>query len=142
MSVLTTADNRAGIFRQSVESVLAQTFADFELLIVIDNSARETERVLREYRDPRIRLISAGRSLGVAESRDLGAAAARGEYLAALDGGDLARPTRLARQVAFLDSHPDTVLVASGNHDFELGRMRPGEATGSGPSWLIELLLL
>lgn len=142
MSVLTTADNRVGIVRQSIESVLAQTFADFELLVVIDDAAGETERVLREYRDPRIRPIRAGGSLRVGEGRNLGAAAARGEYLAALDCGDLARPTRLARQVAFLESHPETVLLASGHHHFEFGEVRPGRASEPGPSWLIELLLL
>jgi glycosyltransferase involved in cell wall biosynthesis len=100
---------------EAIESVLAQTFADFELLIVDDGSTDATPRVLAEYaaRDPRIHVVTQANA-GTTVSANRGLALARGEYVARLDSDDVSLPDRLAIEVAYLDRHPDVALVGGG----------------------------
>jgi hypothetical protein len=97
--------------RESLESVLAQTFADFELVVVDDGSSDGSREIVRSYRDPRIRLLENGRGLGLAPSLNRGIREARGELLARQDADDVSEPERLARQVAHLDAHPEVALL-------------------------------
>ena len=105
VSVVIPAYNRERYLADAVDSVLAQTFTDFELLIVDDGSRDRTVEIAKSYRDPRIRLVRHERNRGVAAARNTGVAEARGAYVAFLDSDDVAYPDRLARQVAFLDAH-------------------------------------
>ncbi len=143
VSVLTTTYNGARLISQTVDSVLGQTFGDFELIVVDDCSADDTRAVLAAYRDPRLRVVEAPRNLGVVGSRNLGFAQARGDLVAAIDHDDLCLPTRLARQVAYLDARPGVVLVGTDDWLCEDGVMRaagPGFATD--PAFMRWLLLL
>jgi glycosyltransferase involved in cell wall biosynthesis len=135
VSVIMTTYNGARLIGQSIDSLLAQTFRDFELIVVDDCSTDATPQVLRGYRDPRLRVVPTPRNLGVVGSRNFGFARAAGDYVATLDHDDLSRPTRLARQVDFLDRHPGVVLVGTGSHDYEHGTLRPvpGPPVGSPP---------
>ncbi len=99
---------------EAVESILAQTFTDFELLVYDDGSADETADVLERAagRDLRVQLFrEEPRGLTVWLRQGVGDA--RGEFIARMDGDDVAHPERLARQVAFLDAHPECVAVGS-----------------------------
>lgn len=109
VSVLTAARNRAAFLPATLESVLAQTFGDFEYLVVDDASTDESAALVADYarRDKRIRLIRNAHRLGAAGAFNIAVGEAQGDYLAMLDGDDLALPERLTRQVAFLDAHPD-----------------------------------
>jgi len=113
VTVLIPVYNRARFIGDAMDSILAQTLDDFELLLVDDGSSDGSQDRIRAYHDPRIRLIQNPRNLGIAGARNRGIEAARGEYLAFLDSDDRALPTRLAQQVAFLDSHPDFAAVGS-----------------------------
>lgn len=113
VSVVVPVFNRQDYIGSAIESVLAQSFADFELLVVDDGSTDRTPEIVQSYRDPRIRLISHPHNLGIPTSRNRGLESARGEYIATLDSDDWAHPQRLQRQVAFLDSHPEHALVGS-----------------------------
>jgi glycosyltransferase involved in cell wall biosynthesis len=108
-----TTFNGARSISDSIASVLAQTYRDFELVVVDDASTDETPRILAEIADPHVRLIRAERNLGVVGARNFGFEACRGEYVAAHDHDDISRPSRLAEQVALLDREPDVVLVAT-----------------------------
>ena len=103
--------NRAAYVGGAIESVLAQSFADFELLLIDDGSADESVAVIRRYADPRIRLVRNERNEGIPRTRSKGVELARGEYFAVLDSDDQAPPRRLERQVAFLDRRRDIAVV-------------------------------
>jgi glycosyltransferase involved in cell wall biosynthesis len=98
---------------ETIASLFAQTCADWELVVVDDCSTDDTLSVLRSYDDPRIRVFAAEANGGPVVTRNRAFAEARGRYIAALDQDDLATPDRFARQVAFLDAHPDFVAVGS-----------------------------
>jgi len=105
--------NRAHTLRLAIESVLTQTFDDFELLLIDDGSTDASVEIVTSYRDPRIRLLVHEENQGIPRTRNHGLAEARGELLAILDSDDAAHRTRLARQVGYLDSNPEVAAVGS-----------------------------
>jgi glycosyltransferase involved in cell wall biosynthesis len=113
VSVLMTTYNGAATIGASIDSILAQSFRDFELLIVDDGSTDDTPAIIERIRDPRLRLLRTGSRSGIVAARNHGFAAARGHTIAPLDHDDVSDTERLARQVAFLDANPDVVLVAT-----------------------------
>ena len=113
VSVLMTTFNGAGFIGASIVSVLAQSFTDFELIVVDDGSTDATAQVLAGIGDPRMRVLRQAANGGVVAARNAGFLAARGRYVAALDHDDLSHPERLARQVAYLNAHAGVVLVAT-----------------------------
>ncbi|HEU4961359.1 MAG TPA: glycosyltransferase family A protein [Sphingomonas sp.] len=113
VSVIMAAYNGAALVPETIASLVAQTFGDFELVVVDDRSTDDTLAVLRSFDDPRIRVIAAESNQGPVRTRNRAFAEARGRYIAALDQDDLCRPERFARQVAYLDAHPEVVLAGS-----------------------------
>ena len=111
VSVLVKAYNHAPYVRQTIESVLGQSFQDFEIVVTDDGSTDATLDVLRGFDDPRIRLEALPRNLGISAAMNATIARASGRYLAILNSDDWALPDRLGKQVAFLDAHPDVSLV-------------------------------
>ncbi len=105
--------NGARFLRPAIDSVLAQTFRDFELLVVDDDSSDESVAIARHYSDARVRSLSGHGRHGLSGTLNIGLNAATGQYLARLDHDDVAHPDRIARQVAFLDRRPDVALVGS-----------------------------
>jgi glycosyltransferase involved in cell wall biosynthesis len=108
-----TTHNGARFIRDSIDSVLAQTLTDFELIIVDDASTDETPNILAAYDDSRVCVLRPEHNLGVAGARNFGLAACRGEYVAALDHDDISLPERLGVQVRYLDEHPEVVLAGT-----------------------------
>lgn len=98
----------------AADSVLAQTFEDFELLLVDDGSKDDTWDILEKYRgrDPRVVVIAKKHS-GLADSLNLGLMRSRGEWIARLDADDLWEPNRLADQMRFAQRNPDVVLIGT-----------------------------
>lgn len=111
VSVIITTYNRADLLPRAVNSVLAQTFTDYEIIIVDDCSQDDTREVTRGFSDPRIRLIRHETNQGAAAARNTGIANARGEYIAFLDDDDECTPNRLADQASVLDSRPYVGMV-------------------------------
>lgn len=91
--------------RDSVDSILDQTYEDFEFLILNNASTDRTKEILELYDDPRIRLIDNDKNIGLIRSLNRGLGLAKGEYIARMDADDISLPTRLEKQVDFLDSH-------------------------------------
>ncbi len=113
ITVLMPVYNGERYLREAIDSVLNQTFTDFELLIVNDSSTDGSLEIAKTYDDPRIRLIENEYNLGVVATRNKGLASSRGEYIAMLDCDDVAFPSRLAEQAAFLDTHPEFSMIGS-----------------------------
>ncbi|MBM3268967.1 MAG: glycosyltransferase [Candidatus Sericytochromatia bacterium] len=112
VSVLVSTYNSARYIREALDSVLAQTFQDFEVVVVDDGSTDGTADIVLGYRDPRIRWISKEHS-GIPDTYNRAVAEARGELLARLGHDDRMNPYRLELQVAAMQRHPDVGVVHS-----------------------------
>lgn len=116
VSVLVPVHNAERYLEQTLISVLAQTFADFELLVVDDLSTDESPTILRRFAatDSRVRVLRrSGGAPGLSHALNLGLGEARGTLIARLDADDIALPHRLARQVEWLSAHPDHAILGS-----------------------------
>src|SRR3989338_5797169 len=113
VTVLMTVYNGASYVAEAVESVLRQTFTDFELLVIDDASTDDSMARLRRYTDSRLRLLGNDRNQGQAWSLNRGLVAARAPYVARLDQDDICLPERLERQVAVLDKEPAVTVVGT-----------------------------
>ena len=119
VSVVMAAYNGASFIRETIDSLLAQTMTDFEIVVVDDRSADDTLAVLKAIDDPRLRVMQAERNGGPAIARTIGMAHARGRFIAGLDQDDICRPDRFALQLAYLEAHPDMALVGSTIEPFD-----------------------
>jgi len=109
ISVVMPAYNAEGTIGKAIESVLAQTYVNLELIVVNDRSADSTEKVVSSFcaADQRVRLITNEKNSGVAVSRNVGVAAARYPWIAFLDSDDYWLPEKLERQMKALGAHPE-----------------------------------
>ena len=100
--------------RECMESILSQSFADFELIIVNDASTdANVEHVVKSYDDARIRYYANEKNMGISETRNRLIELAQGEYLAVHDHDDVSKPERFAKQVAYLDAHPEIGVLGT-----------------------------
>jgi glycosyltransferase involved in cell wall biosynthesis len=112
VTVFTTFTDNVAWVDEMIASVQAQTFTDFELLILNDGDPAESRRIARAFPDERIRIVDLPPT-PLAAKRQQGLELANGRYLAVLDSDDLSEPERLTLQVAWLDEHPDCVVTGS-----------------------------
>ncbi len=113
VSVIIPTYNRAAYLLEALESVFAQTFEDYEIIVIDDGSTDDTRRVVQPLVDSgKIRYVYQ-ENQGESAARNHGIRLAEGEYLAFLDSDDLMRPTKLEKQVAYLDAHPEAGMVHS-----------------------------
>ncbi len=113
VTVLMTLYNKGPYVEEAVRSVLAQTFTDFELLVVDDASTDGGLDKVKAIGDPRIRILESAVNTGRAAAANRGYDSARGQYIAVLDADDVMRPERLAKQVAFMDRYPEVGALGS-----------------------------
>jgi glycosyltransferase involved in cell wall biosynthesis len=97
----------------AVESILNQTFTDFEFLIIDDASTDTTVAIVKKFDDSRIQLIQKPVNSGYTNSLNSGLKLAKGEYIARMDGDDISMPERFAQQIAYLESHPEVVVCGT-----------------------------
>jgi glycosyltransferase involved in cell wall biosynthesis len=112
VSIVIPAYNAAGTIGRTIDSVLRQTFADFELLVIDDGSRDGTAACVASVEDPRVQLHTF-ENRGLPTSRNRGVARARGEFIAFVDADDLWKPLKLERQVAALRAAPEAALAYS-----------------------------
>jgi len=105
--------NGARYLRLAIDSILAQTFTDFEFLIVNDGSLDESRSIAASYPDPRIRIIDHERNLGLSAALNRGLEEARGQLVARQDADDVSMPERVARQVEYLRQHDAIAIVGT-----------------------------
>lgn len=112
VSVVLCVHNGERFVRETIDSVLAQTFREFEFIIWNDGSTDSTEEIIKSYHDPRIRYYSQAFGCFGTVSHYANMAA-RGKYIAKIDADDVCMPDRIQKEFDFLESHPDHCLVSS-----------------------------
>ena len=142
VSVLMTTYNGGATIAASIDSILAQSFRDFELIVVDDGSTDETGAILARIGDPRLRVLRMDRKSGIVAARNHGFAFVRGRYVAPLDHDDLSDASRLARQVAFLDANPGVALVATEIRIARNGKLSAPHHPTAGDALALRWLLL
>lgn len=110
--------NVAPYVREAIDSVMQQTYTDFELLVIDDCSTDDTVSVVRSIDDPRIHIIQNEKNVGLAENLNRGLSHITTEYVARMDGDDIAEPFWLEREVTILDSHPEIGICSGGFERF------------------------
>lgn len=113
VSVLLPVHNASPFLKEAIDSVLNQTFQDFELVVIDDASTDGSAAILDDLHDPRIVRISFEENLGIVNALNSALKRVRGRYIARMDADDIAHPTRFEKQVKYLDRHPDTVVVGA-----------------------------
>ena len=98
--------------REAIESILNQSFTDFEFLILDDCPADDRKEIIKSYKDKRIKYSKNEKNLGITPSRNKLIDMAKGEYLAVFDHDDVSLPTRLEKEVAYLEEHPECGVVS------------------------------
>lgn len=118
ISIVMSVYNAEKYLSQAVDSVLNQSFSDFEFIIIEDCSSDNSLQILKEYekKDSRIKLIQKPENKGMQgfiENLNIGLKEAKGRYIARMDADDISHPNRLEKQVSFLDKNPDIFMVGS-----------------------------
>lgn len=108
VSVLMPVFNAADFLQEAIESILAQSFDNFEFIIIDDGSTDTSRNIINQFDDRRIRLVFLNDNQGIVAVLNLGLALAKGKYLARMDADDVAFSTRLEKQVNFLEKHSET----------------------------------
>ena len=113
VSVLMTIYNAGPYLKEAIDSIVAQTFRDWELIAIENGSSDASPDILKSYSDPRIRVFMLPDNIGRTPALRHAFDQVQGEYIAVLDADDVSHPERFTRQTDFLDKHPETGLVGS-----------------------------
>jgi glycosyltransferase involved in cell wall biosynthesis len=113
ISVLMPVYNCELYIKEAIDSILNQTFSNFELLIIDDCSTDKTLGIIKSYSDSRIQIIEKDKNTGLSNSLNYGLQIAKGEYIARMDGDDFSFPQRFEYQIDFLENNPDYVLCGT-----------------------------
>jgi glycosyltransferase involved in cell wall biosynthesis len=113
VTVFIPVHNREHYIGDAIQSILAQSFQNFDILLIDDGSTDRSVEVMRSFHDPRLTIVCNETNLGIPRTRNRGLELARGEYIALLDSDDRAAPDRLLKQVAYLDAHSDYAQIGS-----------------------------
>ena len=113
VTVLMSVYNGESYLGASIDSILNQTFKDFEFIIINDGSTDMTKEILESYTDPRISIINNDKNIGLTRSLNMGLELAGSEYIARMDADDVSLPERLEKQVKFLENNPTVILLGN-----------------------------
>ena len=113
VSILMPVYNCGKYLRKAIESILCQTFTDFEFIIVDDGSEDDTVAIVESYTDTRIHFLRNPGNLGIVETLNTGLSRAHGTYICRMDADDIAVPRRIETQVKFLEAHPGVGMAGS-----------------------------
>ena len=121
VSVIMPSYNSAQYITEAIESILNQTFTDFEFIIINDGSTDDTAKIIKEYanKDHRIKFINHKKNKGFIGCLNECLDIASGEYIAKMDSDDISLPQRLEKQVKYLDEHPSVGMVGCGYRAFD-----------------------
>ena len=141
ISVIMPAYNAEKYIAEAIDSILGQTFGDFEFIILNDCSKDRTEEIILSYDDPRIVYLKNEQNLGVAATLNRGLAIAKGEYIARMDADDISLPERFEKQVAYLDANDDIVVLGTNLECFnESGTIRTGWSVSDPEQMKVDML--
>jgi len=114
LSIIMPVYNAEDYLQEAIESVLNQSFTDFEFIIVYDSSFDNSLKIINNYNDERIEVIENKKRIGLVKSLNKAVRYARGEYIARQDADDVSLPNRLELQLEFLEEHPEVALLGTG----------------------------
>ncbi len=113
ISVLMSVYNGEKYLATAIDSILAQTYQDFEFIIINDASTDSSEQIVKSYQDSRIIYLKNQTNLGLTKSLNFGIAQARGKYIARMDADDISLPERLAKQLTLMEEKPEVSVCGS-----------------------------
>jgi len=113
ISVIFPVGNREAYLKEAVESVLGQSFTEFELLIIEDGLSSQVASIITCYRDERIKIIKFPMNMGISAARNAGLLTATAPYIALMDSDDIALTDRFQKQYAWMESHPEVTVCGS-----------------------------
>lgn len=113
ISVLMPVYNAGSYLRDAIQSILDQSYKDFELIVLNDGSTDSSEEIIKSFSDPRIRYMINERNLGIVATLNRGIDLARGAYIARMDGDDLSLPNRFEIQLKYFESETEAAVVCS-----------------------------
>ena len=141
VTVIIPAYNAEKYICEAIDSVLGQTFRDFELIVLNDCSRDGTEDLILGYDDPRLVYVKNQQNMGVAATLNRGLALAKGEYVARMDADDISLPQRLEKQVQYLDAHPEVAVLGTDVETFdENGPLHTGWSATDPKQMKVDLL--
>lgn len=114
VTILMPVFKTAPYLREAMDSMLSQSFKDFELIVLDDCSPDNAQEILDAYADPRIVRYKGEKNVGLSNVLNVGIGMARGKYIARMDSDDISLPNRMQIQVDYLESHPEVDLVSAG----------------------------
>lgn len=118
ISVLLPVYNGGTYLRGAIESILNQTYGDFELLLINDGSTDNSEEIILSFSDPRIRYIKNEANLGLIKTLNKGIELSEGKYIARMDADDVSLPGRFKKQVEFMEANPGIGVAGSEYYSF------------------------
>lgn len=130
--VMPVYNTKEKYLREAIESILNQTYSDFEFIIINDGSTNNAEDVILSYKDKRIKYFKQ-ENKGVANTLNYGFDIAQGEYIARMDSDDISLPNRFEKQIKFLEENKDIAILGSWHEEFHKQHIRK-------PSYEIKLL--
>ncbi len=111
--VMSNYNTPVRLLKEAIDSVLEQTYTDFEFIIIDDGSTDDSKELIQSYTDPRIKLICNEANMGLPRSLNKGFEICRGEYIARMDSDDICLPDRFAEQVAYLNDNPEVIVCGT-----------------------------
>ena len=113
ISIIMPAYNAEKYIREAIESILNQTYTDFEFIIINDGSTDKTKEIIKSYSDPRIVYMENEENSGIVVTLNKGLKCAQGEYIARMDSDDISLPDRFEKQIAYMDKHKDVGVLGT-----------------------------
>ncbi|MWV55176.1 glycosyltransferase family 2 protein [Chlorobium phaeovibrioides] len=124
VTILMPVHNGERYLTEAIDSILKQSFTDFEFLIIDDGSTDGSTTIVKSYEDPRIRLIANPENHGTVHVLNQGISEAKGTYIARMDADDISLPTRLEKQVHFMDNHPEIGISGTAMRLIKNGKLK------------------
>ena len=119
VTVLLPVYNASDYLRAAIDSILNQSFKNFELLIINDGSKDQSSNIIHSYRDPRLRIIHHSKNVGLIKTLNEGLKIASGNYIVRMDADDVSLPHRIEKQVKFMNAHPEVALAGTWFRDLK-----------------------
>lgn len=142
VSVLMPVYNAEKYLAEAIDSIISQTFKDWELLIINDGSTDSSKSIIETYTDARIHYIENDTNLGLIETLNKGIQLCKGEYIARMDSDDVALPERLALQVQFMDNNHDYVLCGTNAIVIDSAGQATGKVVNPSNNTFLQISLL
>jgi glycosyltransferase involved in cell wall biosynthesis len=124
ISVLTTVFNGGKYLAEAIESVLNQTWVNFEFIIIDDASTDNSVEIIKSYNDSRIRFFKNEKNIGQTASLNKGLKLAKSDYIARLDQDDVCLPVRLEEQYKYLENNQEVTIISSWEHTIDSSGVR------------------